>query len=58
MANFVDTIIDYPNSPLYVEQLFKRMQEVEVLTEAQVAPYRQHIANVEMQSSQIDGDAD
>lgn len=34
MANFVDTIIDYPNSSLYVEQLFKRMQEVNVLTEA------------------------
>ena len=32
MANFVDTIIDYPNSKIYVQQLVERMQTIEALT--------------------------
>ena len=56
MANFVDILIDYPNSKIYVEQLFKRLQQESILTERQVANYRLHIENVEKQGIDIDID--
>jgi hypothetical protein len=46
MANIVDTIIDYPNSKIYVEQLCQQMKALEVLTEQQVINYRLHIVKV------------
>ena len=56
MANFVDILIDYPNSKIYVEQLFERLQQESILTERQVANYRLHIENVEKQGIDIDMD--
>lgn len=47
MANLVDTIIDYPNSKIYIEQLCERMLELKCLTEQQVGLYRQHTENIE-----------
>jgi len=32
MARFVDTIIDYPNSKLYVQELVLRMEMIKVLS--------------------------
>ena len=56
MANFVDILIDYPNSKIYVEQLFERLQQESILTDRQVANYRLHIENVEKQGIDIDID--
>ncbi len=47
MANFLDTIIDYPNSKIYAEQLITRMQEISVLTPQQVKNYSMHMEHVE-----------
>ena len=47
MSNLVDTIIDYPNSKMYIEQLCDRMKELGCLTEQQVALYKQHTKDVE-----------
>lgn len=56
MANFVDILIDYPNSKIYVEQLFERLCKENILSERQVANYRLHIENVEKQGIDIDMD--
>ena len=47
MSNLVDTIIDYPNSKIYIEQLCARMQELNCLTEEQVGLYKKHTYNIE-----------
>ena len=54
MTNFVDTTIDFPNSKIYIEQLFQRLQKLEVLTKEQVAKYKEHIGNVEKQENELD----
>jgi len=54
MANFVDILIDYPNSKIYIEHLFARMTQEDLLTDKQVANYRLHIENVEKQGIEID----
>lgn len=51
MANFLDTIIDYPNSKIYATEFCQRLNEIEVLTEEQTTNYKKHIENVEKQSS-------
>ena len=56
MANFLDTIIDYPNSKIYAEQLIQRMEEIKVLTASQVKNYSMHIDHVEKQSQEVDSD--
>ena len=54
MANFVDILIDYPNSKIYIEQLFQRLLRIEVLTDKQVTNYWLHIENVEKQGIDLD----
>ena len=54
IANFVDTIIDYPNSKIYIEQLFLRMKEFDLLTTKQLQNYRLHIENLEKQAYYVD----
>lgn len=54
MANFVDILIDYPNSKIYIEQLFQRLLRIEVLTDKQVSNYWLHIENVEKQGIDLD----
>ncbi len=47
MANFVDTIIDYPNSKIYVQQLVERMKTINALSSKQASNYMQHIEDIE-----------
>lgn len=47
MANFTETVIDYPNAKIYIEQLFERMQTIEILTADRVKGYKLHIENIE-----------
>lgn len=54
MANFVDILIDYPNSKIYIEHLYTRMTQEDLLSDKQVANYRLHIENVEKQGIEID----
>ena len=54
MANFVDILIDYPTSKIYIEHLFSRLVREGLLTDKQVANYRLHIENVEKQGIEID----
>ena len=56
IANFVDTIIDYPNSKIYIEQLFLRLKEFDLLTTKQLQNYRLHIENLEKQAYYVDDD--
>ena len=53
IANYFDTVIDYPMSRAYVEQLCQRFKELEVLSEQRVEEYKAHLENVEKQSSEI-----
>lgn len=47
MANFLDTMIDYPNAKQYASGLFKKLQELNLLTEQQVKNYEAHVENLE-----------
>jgi len=50
MARFVDTIIDYPNSKLYVKELVEKLVEMQMLTEKQAVNYKLHLENIERQN--------
>ena len=58
MACFVDILIDYPNSKIYIEHLFERLCQENILTESLVTNYRLHIEKVEKQGIDIDDYAD
>ena len=47
LSNFVDMMIDYPNSKSYANQLFLRLRSLDLLTDDQVALYSKHIDNLE-----------
>lgn len=47
MTNFLDTMIDYPNAKQYASGLFKKLHELELLTEQEVKNYEAHVANLE-----------
>ena len=47
MANFVDMMIDYPNSKQYAFGMFDKLAEMGVMTESQNAKYKQHCENLE-----------
>lgn len=47
MANFVDMLIDYPNSKLYAYQMFDKLTEMGVMSADQNGKYKQHCENLE-----------
>ena len=47
MARFVDTIIDYPNAKLYVQELIETMESTELLSAKQAVNYKLHLENIE-----------
>lgn len=47
LANFIDTIIDYPRSKEYAYELFDKLGVLGILAEAQIAKYKQHVVNLE-----------
>lgn len=47
MTNFIDTMIDYPNAKKYASGLFKKLHELELLTEQEVKNYEAHVENLE-----------
>lgn len=47
LANFVDMLIDYPNSKLYAYDLFDKLTTMQVMTSDQNSRYKQHCENLE-----------
>ena len=43
LANFIDTMIDYPMSQQYAFQMFERLGRIGVMTEEQVKTYKKHV---------------
>jgi hypothetical protein len=50
LANFIDTLIDYPMSRIYAGELFDRLGEKGVLQEEQIKNYKLHVENLEEQA--------
>ena len=47
MCNFLDTLIDYPKAKEYASGLFKKLHELNLLTEQEVQKYEAHVENLE-----------
>jgi hypothetical protein len=47
MTNFVDLLIDYPNTKVYASDMFDKLLEMNVMTKDQNQLYKQHIENLE-----------
>lgn len=47
LSNFLDTLIDYPNSKDYANQLLKRLHSEELINQEQFDSYVKHIENLE-----------
>jgi hypothetical protein len=47
LANFIDTMIDYPRSKEYSFEMFDKLGTLGILTEDQIAKYKQHVLNLE-----------
>lgn len=47
LANFIDTMIDYPNSKEYAYGMFDKLQEMAVMSADQNSRYKQHIQDLE-----------
>lgn len=46
LANFSDTLIDYPNTKEYAFQMFEKMKEIGILSNDQVNKYKMHVENL------------
>ena len=46
LANFSDTIIDYPNSKDYAFEVFEKLGVLGVLQKEMIDKYRQHVQNL------------
>lgn len=47
LANFSDTLIDYPNSKGYAFRMFAKLRELGVVSEELEAKYRRHVEKLE-----------
>ena len=54
LANFIDTMIDYPMSRIYAGELFDRLGEKGILQEEQIKNYKLHVENLEDQANDDD----
>jgi len=50
MARYVDTIIDYPNAKIYMNEFIEAMLSIELLTPKQAVNYKLHMENIERQA--------
>lgn len=46
LANFLDILIDYPNSKMYAFGMFDKLTEMGVMTDDQNSKYKQHCENL------------
>jgi hypothetical protein len=46
LANFIDTLIDYPKSREYSQELFGRLGTLGILHHEQVKKYKAHVENL------------
>jgi hypothetical protein len=53
LANFIDTMIDYPRSKEYAFEMFDRLEGMNILTREQLAKYKLHVQNLENYDSVI-----
>jgi len=54
LANFIDTLIDYPMSRIYAGELFDRLGQKGILQEEQIRNYKLHVENLEEQADDED----
>jgi hypothetical protein len=54
LANFIDTLIDYPMSRIYAGELFDRLGEKGILQAEQIKNYKLHVENLEEQANDDD----
>jgi hypothetical protein len=47
LANFIDTLIDYPMSREYALEVFTRLGELNILQADQIEKYRLHVDNLD-----------
>ncbi len=47
LANFIDTLIDYPMSRVYVFELFDKLGSLGILQQDMIQKYKQHVENLE-----------
>lgn len=53
LANFIDTMIDYPMSQQYAFQMFERLGAIGVMTEEQVRTYKLHVENLQSEEEEV-----
>lgn len=51
LANFLDTLIDYPNSTKYSFQMFEKLHNLGILNSEMVEKYKKHVENLTEASS-------
>ena len=56
LANFLDTLIDYPNSRVYAFEMFDRLGALGILSPEMIAKYKQHVENLEHYNDDDDDD--
>jgi hypothetical protein len=47
LANFIDTIIDYPNSRVYAFDMFERLGAAGILKADMIPKYKQHVEHLQ-----------
>ena len=47
LANFIDTLIDYPNSLEYSQKLFDKLGDLGILSSDMVTKYKMHVNNLD-----------
>ena len=47
LANFIDTIIDYPNSRVYAFDMFERLGAAGILKSDMIPKYKQHVEHLQ-----------
>ena len=47
LANFIDTLIDYPKSREYAFEMFERLGSLGILEADKINNYRQHVENLD-----------
>ena len=47
LANFIDTLIDYPNSRDYAFGMFDRLGQLNILKQEQIERYKKHVENLQ-----------
>ncbi len=47
LANFIDTLIDYPQAKEFSFQLFAKLGELGIIQQDSLEKYKQHVENLE-----------